>query len=130
MLVYARRGETTWVTVGLGINVETAPVLDEPEATATTSISSILGAGDDDERRHALALAFVKALTGSLDDPQPAVETWKDHLIHRPGDTIRVRIASGKMVTGTLRDLTPQGHLLVREGDDDHVLTGGDIIES
>jgi BirA family biotin operon repressor/biotin-[acetyl-CoA-carboxylase] ligase len=130
MLVFARHGETTWVTVGLGINVETEPVLRDGESTPATSVSSILGDGDGDTRRRTLAFTFVEALTKSIDDPQPALDAWMRHLIHRPGDAIRVRLASGTVVTGTLKDITPQGHLVVREGGDDRVLTGGDIIES
>lgn len=129
MLVFARHGETIWVTVGLGINVATEPVLHDDEAMPATSISSILGDGDDDARRRALAYTFVEALTSSIEDPQPALDFWRRNLIHRPGDAIRVRLASGKIVTGTLQDLTPQGHLVVRDGDDERVLTGGDIIE-
>ena len=46
VLVFARHGDTTWVTVGLGVNVETTPVLEESSGMPATSLAEILGEGE------------------------------------------------------------------------------------
>ncbi len=130
ILVFARHGESNWVTVGLGINLQSAPVLDHPEATPATSVAEHLGEGDLDTWRHSLTCTFVRELDSSIDNPGPAIEAWQSHLVQRPGDSIRVRLASGKVITGSLIEITPEGFLRVQEPDGERIVTGGDVIES
>ena len=130
ILVFARHGETNWVTVGLGVNLQSAPVLDHPEATPPTSVAEHLGGSDFHAWRHSLACTFVSELYSSIDNPGPAIEAWQSHLAQRPGDSLRVRLASGKIITGTLTEITPEGFLRVQESDGERVVTGGDVIES
>jgi BirA family biotin operon repressor/biotin-[acetyl-CoA-carboxylase] ligase len=130
ILVFARHGDTTWVTVGLGVNLETAPVVDETEGVPATSITDLLGAGDVRSWRHDLVCTFIDQLDRLMEDPAPAIDRWRTLLMQRPGDTVNVRLASGEVVSGTLLQLTDEGFLKIRENGKERVVTGGDVIES
>ena len=130
ILVFARHGDTTWVTVGLGVNLEAVPVIDEAEGLPATSIADLLGSGDVRTWRHDLACTFIDQLDRLMEEPGPAIERWRNLLIQRPGDAVSVRLASGKVVSGTLVELTEEGFLKILENGKEHVVTGGDVIES
>ena len=130
ILVFARHGDTTWVTVGLGVNLETAPVIDETEGLPATSIAELLESGEIKTWRHDLACTFIDQLDRLMKDPAPAIDRWRNLLIQRPGDAVSVRLASGKVVSGTLLELTEEGFLKIRENGKERVVTGGDVVES
>jgi BirA family biotin operon repressor/biotin-[acetyl-CoA-carboxylase] ligase len=130
ILVFARHSETTWVAVGLGVNLETTPVLDATADLQATSVAELLGEGDADAWRDQIACTFVNRLDDLMNDPAPAIEQWRDLLIQRPGDTVSVRLANGQVFSGTLVDLTDEGFLKVKENGKERVITGGDVIES
>ena len=130
ILVFARHGDTTWVTVGLGVNLEKAPVIDETEGLPATSIAELLESGEIKTWRHDLACTFIDQLDRLMEDPAPAIDRWRNLLIQRPGDEVSVRLASGKVVSGTLLELTEEGFLKIRENGKERVVTGGDVIES
>ena len=130
ILVFARHGETSWVTVGLGVNLETVPVIEEGNGLPATSVAEQLGEGDVDTLRYELVCTFVDELDRMMKDPDPAIENWRELLIQRPGDTVDVRLASGTLVSGTLLELTEEGFLKIRENGKERVITGGDVIES
>jgi len=130
ILVFARHGETSWVTVGLGVNLETVPVVEEGNGLSATSVAEQVGEGDVDTLRYELVCTFVDELNLMMEDPKPAIEQWRELLIQRPGDTVNVRLASGEMISGTLLDLTEEGFLRIRENGKERVITGGDVIES
>lgn len=130
ILVFARHGATTWVTVGLGVNVETAPDLGESDGLPPTSIADLLGPGDAAVWRHQLACTFIHQLDQMMSDPAPAIERWRSALIQRPGDTIEIRLASGETAAGTIVDLTVEGFLKIQKDGKERVITGGDVIES
>jgi BirA family biotin operon repressor/biotin-[acetyl-CoA-carboxylase] ligase len=130
LLVFARHGETTWVTVGLGVNLESAPVIVNDHAILATSVADHVADGDLDSWRHDIVCTFVTTLDQSIADPRPALERWRNLLIQQPGDSITVQLASGKTVSGTLVDLSEEGFLHIRTNGKERVITGGDIIES
>jgi len=130
LLVFARHGETSWVTVGLGINLETAPIIDNSDALLATSVADHVAEGDIDSWRHDIVCTFVTELDHSMADPKPTLEIWRSLLIQQPGDSITVRLASGKTVSGTLVDFSEEGFLRIRSHGKERVITGGDIIES
>ena len=130
ILVFARHGETNWVTVGLGVNLESAPTLDDPEALPATAVAEHVNGSDLESWRHALVCTFVHELDRSMAEPAPALTRWRELLIQRPGDEMRVRLSSGKVVSGTLVDLSDEGFLRIRENGEERVITGGDIIET
>jgi len=129
LLVFARHGETSWVTVGLGINLETAPIIDNGDALLATSVADHVAEGDADSWRHDIVCTFVTELDHSMADPKPTLEIWRSLLIQQPGDSITVRLASGEMVSGTLVDFSEEGFLRIRSSGEERVITGGDIIE-
>ena len=46
ILVFARHGETTWVAVSLGVNLESAPDITEGQGLAATSIAEHVKTGE------------------------------------------------------------------------------------
>jgi BirA family biotin operon repressor/biotin-[acetyl-CoA-carboxylase] ligase len=130
LLVFARHGETSWVTIGLGVNLETAPIIESGDALLATSVADHVAEGDVDSWRHDIVCTFVTELDQSMADPKPTLEIWRSLLIQQPGDSITVRLASGEAVSGTLVDLSEEGFLRIRTNAKERVITGGDIIES
>jgi len=130
ILVFARHGETTWVTVGLGVNIETVPIIESGKGLPATSIAHLLGEGDAQSWRQDLTSTFIDQLDRMMEDPEPAIDRWRNLLIQRPGDSVSVRLASGQMVSGTLLQLTEEGFLKIQENGKERVVTGGDVIES
>lgn len=130
ILVFARHGDTSWVTVGLGVNLETTPIIEESGGLPATSVAELLGRGDVDSWRHTLISTFVNRLDQYMANPIPGLELWRERLIQRSGDAVNVRLASGKTIAGTLIDLTEEGFLKIKVNGTERVITGGDIIES
>jgi len=130
MVVFARHGDTNWATVGLGINIDTAPVLEDPNCVQATSLADLVTAGDSEAWRETVVTAFIGGLTRALTDPAPALAAWRRHLMQKPGDTVRVRLASAKEVSGTLVAVTEEGFLRIAVNGDEQVISGGDLIES
>jgi len=77
-----------------------------------------------------ITTSFVRRLVEALADPAPALEGWRRGLVHRPGDPIAVRTASGAVETGHFAGLTDDGFLRLAQGATERVVSGGDVIES
>lgn len=129
ILVFARHGGASWVTVGLGVNLENAPVVEDA-AQPTTSVAEEIGDGDLENWRHEIVCTFIDTLDRLMGNPASALAEWRQSLLQQPGDTVDVRLASGEVVSGTLQGLTEEGFLVLRENGKERVVTGGDIIES
>jgi len=130
ILVFARHGDTTWVAVGLGVNIETAPMLDESAGPPATSVVELLGNGDTQAWRHEIACTFIDQLDRLMVKPAPAIQRWRELLIQQPGDVVSVCLASGVEVSGTLLAVTEDGFLKIKEDGKERLVTGGDVIES
>lgn len=130
MVVFARHGETNWATVGLGVNIDTTPVLEETNGVQAVSIADVANGGDPEACRETLINVFVTSLTRSLTDPAPALTAWRGNLLQQPGDMVRVRLASAREVSGTLIEVSEDGFLRIGVNGDEQVVTGGDLIES
>jgi BirA family biotin operon repressor/biotin-[acetyl-CoA-carboxylase] ligase len=130
MVVFARHGDTNWATVGLGINIDTTPILDEGNAPQATSIADLKKDSDIGALRDTLVSSFVGSLTRSLTDPEPALASWRGQLLQQPGDTVKVRLASAREIEGTVIEVTEEGFLRIGVNGDEQVITGGDLIES
>jgi len=130
ILVNCRHGSTKRVTVSLGVNVVpiTAPV--EGASRPPISLAEVIGAEAAAAAKTGVAVGFVRRLVEAIADPAPALERWRRRLIHRPGDPISVRIASGAIETGTFAGLTDEGFLRLGQGPGERVISGGDVIES
>jgi BirA family biotin operon repressor/biotin-[acetyl-CoA-carboxylase] ligase len=129
IVVFARHGDTSWVTVGLGVNIETTPALEGSDALPATSVIELLGQGDIGAWRHELACTFISRLDRLMEDPDPAIERWRELLIQQPGDTVNVRLASGRVVSGSLLEVSAEGFLKIKENGKEWIITGGDVIE-
>jgi BirA family biotin operon repressor/biotin-[acetyl-CoA-carboxylase] ligase len=130
IVVFARHGDTTWVAVGLGVNIETAPILEASDGVPAISVAELLGHGDAVAWRHDLACTFINRLDELMQDPAPALERWRTLLIQQPGDTVSVRLASGNVVSGSLLEISEEGFLKIKENSNERLITGGDVIES
>ncbi|MFV2071537.1 MAG: biotin--[acetyl-CoA-carboxylase] ligase [Thermoanaerobaculales bacterium] len=130
IVVFARRGETNWATVGLGVNLISAPDIDDEQSIPATAVAEHLRGGDPERWRDLLICSFMGHLSRSLDDPESALGQWRDYLIQTPGDSMRIRLSSGETVSGELIDLSSEGFLRIREGGVERVITSGDLIES
>jgi BirA family biotin operon repressor/biotin-[acetyl-CoA-carboxylase] ligase len=130
ILVHCRRGAANRAIVSLGVNVVpiTAPV--EGASRPPISLAELIGAEAAAPARTGVAIGFVRSLVESFGDPAPALERWRRRLVHRPGDPISVRTASGAIETGTFAGLTEEGFLRLGQGPGERVISGGDVIES
>ena len=130
ILVHCRRGATTRVIVSLGVNLLpiTGPV--EGASEPPISLAEVVGEEAAAAARVRITTSFVRRLVEALADPAPALEGWRRGLVHRPGDPIAVRTASGAVETGLFAGLTDDGFLRLAQGTTERVVSGGDVIES
>jgi BirA family biotin operon repressor/biotin-[acetyl-CoA-carboxylase] ligase len=129
MLVHARHGEHGSVAVGLGVNLESVPELNEAPLHPPTAVSEHLQEVSVGHWSLDIACSFVRALSDSLAKPDPAIESWRRHLVHQPGDPLAVRLSSGAIESGTFVGLTDEGFLRLDQGSTERIVTGGDIVE-
>ncbi len=130
IIVYARHGDTNWVTVGFGVNLEITPVIADQNALPATSVSEHVDSGDLATWRQSIACTFVGEMDRLLEDPTSAAQIWRGLLMQQPGDTVSIRLANDQIVTGTLIDLSDEGFLRVDSDGTERLITGGDITET
>lgn len=128
IIVHARHGETTWATIGLGVNVTVSPPLDAQDRPAT-SLSDLLPDRDLAGAAVRLAAAYLSRLGDGLGSPADAIAHWRSALVHRPGDHLQVRLGSGEALQGSYVGVTAEGHLRLDTGREVRTLTGGDVVE-
>ena len=130
LLIHARGGTSTCVTVGMGINLRPVTEPLETPVHPPVSLAEIVGDADIEGRVLEIAVRFVKNLILSMADYGPALRLWHEQLVHREGDPMTVRLGNGDIEEGVFAGLTDEGHLRLRQTDGERVITGGDIIES
>jgi BirA family biotin operon repressor/biotin-[acetyl-CoA-carboxylase] ligase len=129
ILVHARHGSPAWVTVGVGINLEVSPTVGPDATLPPTAVSEHLPDAPVEERREAIVLEFVDSLSRALPAPEGAIEEWRQHLVHRPGDRLDVRLSTGRHESGSYVGLTEEGFLRLEQDGVERVISGGDVIE-
>jgi BirA family biotin operon repressor/biotin-[acetyl-CoA-carboxylase] ligase len=129
ILVHARHGSPAWVTVGVGINLEVVPAVGPDATLPPTALSEYLPDVPVEERREAIVVEFVDALSRALPSPESALEEWRRHLVHRAGDRLSVRLSTGTIETGSYVGLTEEGFLRLDQDGVERVISGGDVIE-
>lgn len=127
LLVTARHGPPHWATVSLGVNLASAPELAADASYPAGCLADALGPRTWSAWVEPIVASFVAELTKALSDPGPALSLWRAALIHRPGDRVAVRLASGEMVHGSFRGVTADGFLRLGEGDSERVVSTGDV---
>jgi BirA family biotin operon repressor/biotin-[acetyl-CoA-carboxylase] ligase len=130
ILVHARRGDVNCCTVGLGVNIEPVAEPIEDAIQPPTSLAELIGREQAAEGKIGVASTFLAALTQALVEPESALERWRSQLIHRIGDPISVRLASGAVSSGSFAGVTDEGYLrLLDDSGGEVILTGGDVTE-
>jgi len=129
ILVQARHGERTIATVGLGVNLSVAPPLDDRPLHPPVAATAVLDGADPQALAESIAAAFVAGLERGLAEPAHAVEAWRRALVHRPGDPVTVRTATGQEHRGRFLGVTDDGFLRLEADDGEFVASGGDVVE-
>jgi BirA family biotin operon repressor/biotin-[acetyl-CoA-carboxylase] ligase len=130
ILVHCRHADTVLATVGLGVNIVASPNLDDPSAAhPPTSVLEVVRNADATEAASRIAAGLVDGMRRGLIDPHAAVATWKSQLVHREGEQMTVRTASGDLVQGLFGGVTSEGHVRITTDDGERTLSGGDIVE-
>lgn len=130
LLIHVRSAERGWVTVGLGVNLEATHELDQPMAVAATALSALVEPLPYERWCVDISTSFILSFTRFLADPDPAIDVWRHHLIHRPGERLTVRLSGGKTVDGEYQGLTDEGFLRLATDGAERIITSGDVFES
>ncbi len=129
LLFHARHGASSWVVVSVGINLEHAPIIVGGSATATTSVADHGARGDATDWAEAVVRVLVEELAGGIAAPDDPIATWKQRLMHKPGDDMVVRIGDGSEIRGVLVGLTEEGHLRLECAGEEKIIAAGDVVE-
>lgn len=107
------------VVIGIGINIR--PIARQDSA------SSVVECGGADDR-DALLAELLRELAPRLRDGSGVIDELRAHSATL-GATVRVELPDGAVLVGEALDLTPDGALIVRDGDGvDHIVGVGDVI--
>jgi BirA family biotin operon repressor/biotin-[acetyl-CoA-carboxylase] ligase len=128
-LVHARHGATRWVVVGIGVNLEGAPDLEDGGSVPATSVADRLPGGLPDDGTDRLFRVILEELTAGIADPEASLIRWKARLLHRPGDEMVVRLGDGTEIRGRFVGLTDAGHLRLDCDGDEQSVAAGDVVE-
>ena len=129
LLVHCRHGATTWVTVGVGINLDRAPTIRDPSATRSISVADLISDGDFLQWAEVIIKTVAEELNTGVTKPDDHIARWREHLHHRPGDEMVVRGGDGSRIRGLFAGLTDEGHLRLDIDGDERVISTGDVIE-
>ena len=113
LLVHCRHGATTWVTVGVGINIDRAPTIRGPSATQAVAVAELLSDGDFLQWAEAIIRIVAEELRTGITNPDDHIARWRKHLLHRPGDDMVVRGGDGSRIRGLFAGLTTIAVLLI-----------------
>jgi BirA family transcriptional regulator, biotin operon repressor / biotin---[acetyl-CoA-carboxylase] ligase len=110
------RGDGSWVVVGLGINIESAPELPAGVAPATSLRAQGL-TGPASAAAWRIVERFLAGIRPALGDPARTRTVWATRSVHKAGDVLRVR-SGGETVRGEFAGFGEDGTLQLRaEGD-------------
>lgn len=129
ILIHARHGAATWAAVGVGVNLERPPRLAADQGPPAVALSELLDGGTGATWAEAVVGTVAEQLQVGARAPEAAVALWREHLIHRPGDEIRVRTAAGPPVRGRFAGVTDAGHLRLEVDGAERVIATGDVVE-
>ncbi len=127
LLITARHGAPYWATVSLGVNLAAAPDLGPGASYPAGSLADVLGPREWVEWAEPIISTFVVELARGIAEPAPAVRRWREALVHRPGDTVAVHLASGETVRGRYRGVTDEGYLRLAIDGAERVVSTGDV---
>jgi BirA family biotin operon repressor/biotin-[acetyl-CoA-carboxylase] ligase len=129
LLINARHGDPSWVAVGLGLNLERAPEIDDGAGTRAVAVGDVAGPASFEDRAAIAVGGFAAGLDAGIRSPAEAVERWRTGLRHRPGEEMTVRLADGTGVAGAFSRVTGEGHLVLDIGGGERIIPAGDVVE-
>jgi len=129
VLVHARHGATKWVTVGIGINLDHAPVIDGHGTARTIAVADLVAAGDFWSWAETIVAILADELHRGAAHPDEHIARWRECLHHRPGMEIVIRRGDGSQTRGRYAGLTDEGHLRLDVDGDEHIISTGDVVE-
>jgi len=127
VLSHARHATPLWVVVSAGVNLMTVPAVDDDPPHPPTALAEHLSERPWHEWAAALAGGFVTALAAGVVQPGDLLQTWRSNLVHRHGDSLTVRLASGAEHTGRYLGTTEEGHLRLDCDGTEKIVTSGDV---
>ncbi len=111
--------------VGFGVNVESRPL---ESSTSFRELGSSVGVAE-------LAAELLEAVSVAIERTEPRIDRFRELLVHRPGDTLRCRLAAPTddddaegLVEGRFVGLDPHGNLRLDVGDRILVLPAAEIV--
>ena len=129
LLIHARHGETTWATVGLGINLEGAPAIGTDSSAQAIAVADLVPDGDFWSWAETIVAVLTAEFRDGIAHPEAHISRWRECLHHRPGDEMVVRCGDGSQTRGRFTGLTDEGHLRLDVAGREHIISTGDVIE-
>lgn len=130
LLIHCRHTEQVLATIGFGVNIACTPKIGgAPPIHPPTCIFDTMPDIEATESACTVLTGFVAQLNSGLENPQSAIRSWRENLLHHEGDTIAVRVASGDLIRGLFGGVTEEGHVKITTEDGEHTLSSGDILE-
>ena len=129
LLVHSRHGATNWATVGIGINIDRAPIIRDGSTTEAVAVAELVSSGDFQTWSEILIRIIAEELAAGVTSPIEHIAKWREHLHHRSGDEMTVRTADGSETRGRFAGLTDEGHLRLVIDGVERVFSSGDVIE-
>lgn len=117
------QGETTYLAVGIGLNVVgRGETLEAPDATTLEE-----EAGREVSRADVLQ-TLLDRIDRELVEPdwEAEIAAWERASLHRPGDRMTIR-REGEEVTGEYLGLDPSGFLRLKTASGEAVLAAGEV---
>jgi len=128
LLIHARQAATSWATVGLGVNLAAAPEIGPEDGLAATSVRACLGEAELELMLPELTISFITLLHEHLQHLPAAAHYWHDHLLHREGDELTIRLGTGELTQGTCAGFTEEGFLRLLTAEGERTITSGELL--
>ena len=116
-----------WVSVGFGVNLTVAPDLPPGAGAPPTCLRGLGWRGDAAEGVRAIAQAFLDGVQEALADPEATRRRWVERTVHRPGDTLRVRVGD-RVLEGTFAGFDRDALLLLDVGGTVQKFAVGEVL--
>jgi len=126
LLCYVLRGEKNYASIGLGLNLQTAPDPGKAALFPSRCLTQILP--DLRLDRVSLALSFINALESAIKNPAASRENWSSRLLHQRGDVLKIGLEDGTEFEGEFEGVDGEGCLLLRIDGEHRKFTSAEIL--
>jgi BirA family biotin operon repressor/biotin-[acetyl-CoA-carboxylase] ligase len=121
------RGGDAWVSVGIGVNVEVAPVLANGGAAPAACLREHGLVGATEAAIQAVVDAFAVGLRPALARRYELVAEWLRRTVHRHGDILRLRTGDG-VLRGAFVGMSDDGRLELEVNGGTHRISAGELV--